>query len=69
MDKQSNTEQDSHAVVTAPQPMSLYPTLDSLQDVVDLAESKLPINNKNDLVGMLCTYHNTLLKVLNDPTN
>ena len=57
------TTEDS---VTNPtiEPMSLYPTLDNLQAVVDLAESVLPIHNKNTLVGMLYCYHNTLLKVV-----
>ena len=44
-------------------PMALFPTLGSLQDVVDFAESKLPIMDKNDLFSLLMTYHNTLLKV------
>lgn len=43
----------------APQP--LYPTMGSLQEVVDFADSKLPIINRNDLVSLLMTYQNTLL--------
>lgn len=39
----------------------LFPTLGSLQEVIDLAESRLPITNKNDLTAILATYHNTLL--------
>lgn len=46
-------------------PMPIYPTLGSLQEVVDLAESKLPITNKNEVIALLITYHNTLLKELN----
>lgn len=42
-------------------PMSVFPTFGSLQDVVDFAESKLPIEDKNDLFSLLMTYHNTLL--------
>jgi len=45
-------------------PMGLFPTLGSLQEVVDLADSKLPITDKNDMFSLLMTYHNTLLKVL-----
>lgn len=45
-------------------PMNLFPTLDSLQDVVDLAESKLPLIHKNEVTSLLMTYHNTLLKQL-----
>jgi hypothetical protein len=33
----------------------------SLQEVMDLAESQLPITNKNQLVALLGCYHNTLL--------
>lgn len=44
-------------------PMGVFPTLGSLQEVVDFAESKLPITDKNDLFALLMTYHNTLLKV------
>ena len=44
-------------------PMGLFPTLGSLQECVDFADSKLPITDKNDLFSLLMTYHNTLLKV------
>lgn len=43
--------------------MGLFPTAESLQDVVDLGRSKLPITTENDLISLLMTYHNTLLKV------
>lgn len=43
--------------------MPLYPTMGSLQDVIDLADSKLPITNKNELFALLMIYHNTLLKL------
>lgn len=44
--------------------MGLFPTLGSLQEVVDLADSRLPIMSKNELTSILFTYHNTLLKQL-----
>ena len=44
-------------------PFTLFPTLGNLQEVIDLAESKLPITNKNELFALLYTYHNTFLKV------
>lgn len=44
-------------------PMGLFPTMGSLQEVIDFADSKLPITDKNDLFTLLMTYHNTLLKV------
>ena len=43
--------------------MNLFPTLGSLQEVVDLAESKLPISDKNEMFSLLMSYHNTLLAV------
>ena len=44
-----------------PIPKTLFPTLGSLQEVVDLAESKLPITDKNEMFSLLMSYHNTLL--------
>jgi hypothetical protein len=44
-------------------PMTLFPTLGSLQEVVDFADSKLPITDKNEMFSLLMTYHNTLLKL------
>ena len=41
--------------------MNLFPTMGSLQEVIDLAESKLPITDKNEMYSLLMTYHNTLL--------
>ena len=41
----------------------LFPTLGTLQEVYDLAESKLPIIQKNDIVVLLRIYHNTLLSI------
>jgi hypothetical protein len=46
-------------------PMGLFPTLGSLQEVVNYGESKLPITDKNDLFSLLMTYHNTLLSQIN----
>ena len=45
----------------APVPMPLFTTMGSLQEVLDLGESKLPIKDKNELNALLMTYHNTLL--------
>jgi hypothetical protein len=42
--------------------MTLFPTLDSLNAVIDLGISQLPINTPNALIGLLMTYHNSLLK-------
>lgn len=44
--------------------MSLFPTLGSLNEVMALAESKLPITNTNELHALLFTYHNTLIQEL-----
>lgn len=47
-----------------PVPMTLFPTMGSLKEVLDFAESKLPITDKNDLHTLLMTYQNTLLAQL-----
>lgn len=39
----------------------LFPTMDSLQDVIDLAKSKFPVEQHNDVLSLLFVYHNTLL--------
>ena len=44
-----------------PQPQPLFPTMGSIQEVVDLAKSQLPIQDNNSLITILGTYHNTLL--------
>lgn len=58
----TNTPRSSETVIT-PTPMGLFPTMESLQSVVDLAYSQMPITNSNQMLGLLMTYHNTLLKV------
>ena len=55
-----NTNQPYQRVLdTVSKPV--YPTMDSLQAVIDLAKAKLPICSDNDLMSVLMTYHNTLL--------
>lgn len=46
------------------QSLSLFPAMDSLDEALAFAESRLPVMNKNELVSVLCIYHNTLLKTL-----
>lgn len=55
---------NTHTTTTRPAPKPVFPTMGSLQEVIDLAESRLPITNKNDLTAILATYHNTLLNAL-----
>lgn len=45
-------------------PMNLFPTMDSLNEAIALAESKLPITDYNSLYAVLMVYHNTLIKQL-----
>ena len=52
-----------------PKPQGLFPTMGSLQEVIDLGESKLPIASKNELLSLLMAYHNSLLKALSDAEN
>lgn len=43
-------------------PMGLFPTLGSIQEVVDLAKSKMPITDDNEMFSLLMTMQNTVLK-------
>lgn len=52
-----------------PEPLPIFPTYGSLQEVLDLAESRLPITNQNDLKVLLFSYHNTLLAQLHHPNH
>ena len=49
--------------------MSLFPTMDSLDEVIALAKDKHPQDTSNEVVGLLMTYHNTMLKVMSQGTN
>ena len=56
-----NTEEP----VLRPVSMNVFPTMGSLQEVIDFAESRLPINSKNEVTTLLFIYHNTLLSQVN----
>ena len=43
------------------QQMSLFPTLSSVKEAIELMEAKLPITNKNELYALLMTFQNTVL--------
>lgn len=65
---------DNTAVVVVQPPlravkMGLFHTMDSLQSVVDLALSQLPITTPNAIVSLLMIYQNTLLNILEQETN
>lgn len=47
-------------------PMGLFPTMGSLQEVIDYADSKLPVMSKNEICSLLFIYHNTLLKTIQE---
>lgn len=44
-------------------PLTVFPTRDSLDDVVREAEARAPIQ-ADDVYPLLATYHNTLLNLL-----
>lgn len=52
--------QSKYKAVHAWEPMPVFPTKDSLADVVLQAETDLP-KTPNDMFTILMTYHNTLL--------
>lgn len=43
----------------------VFPTLNNIDEVIELAKSKVPINEQNAVVSLLMTYHNTLITQLN----
>ncbi len=45
-------------------PLALFPTMGSLQEVVDIADAKLPIVNKNEVISLLMIMLNTVLAQL-----
>lgn len=45
-------------------PMNLFPTMDSLNEVVAIAKLQLPITHEQSLITLLMTYHNTLLATI-----
>jgi hypothetical protein len=44
----------------------LFPAMSSLNEVVTYATSKVPVISHNEMFSLLMTYHNTLLKVIED---
>jgi len=42
---------------------SLFPTMNSIQEVIDYAEAQLPVTNKNTLMTILMVFQNTLIKL------
>ena len=49
-----------------PEKMDLYPTMGSLKEVIELADSKVPIEKKNEMFSLLMTFQNTLIKLLGE---
>lgn len=45
-------------------PMNLFPVMNSLDEVVELAKSKLPRESHNEIHSLLMTFQNTLLNQL-----
>jgi hypothetical protein len=45
-------------------PMNLFPTMDSLNEVVAIAKLQLPITHEQSLITLLMTYHNTMLATI-----
>ena len=46
-----------------PVPQPVFPTLDSLDDINQMIENEIPKPLQNKVLGIVMTYHNTLLKV------
>lgn len=46
--------------------MNLYPAMNSVEEVIALALSKIPVTHQNEMVSILMTYHNTLMKEIHN---
>lgn len=60
--KETVTTVNSVQPVLRPVVSPLFPVMGSLQSVVDLAYSQLPIKDNNTVLSLLMSYHNTLLQ-------
>lgn len=49
-------------------PVAMFPTMGTIQEVIDHANAQLPILTKNELHTILMSYHNTLLAHLSQQT-
>jgi hypothetical protein len=47
-----------------PQQYSLFPTRDSVEEVIEEAKAQLPITDENQLVALLQIHQNTLISLL-----
>ena len=45
-------------------PQNIYPTMGSINEVLELADSKIPLLQRNEMFSLLMTFQNTLLKQL-----
>jgi hypothetical protein len=65
----SNQETNTNHCCTHKPPLravhsGLFPTFGSLQEVLDFADSRLPITDKNEITSILMIMQNTLLDTL-----
>ena len=51
---------------SAPEHMSLYPTMDSTTDAVTFIESQVPVVDRNKMFSLLMMFQNTIVKVMNE---
>lgn len=63
MNEPTKKEQANLHPALRPVHVGLFPTMDSLESVVDMGISQLPITSSNQLVGILMAYHNTMIAV------
>ncbi|WAW11679.1 hypothetical protein nACB1_062 [Acinetobacter phage nACB1] len=49
-----------------PEYVHIYPAHDSLDDAWEFINSQLPITETNDLKSLIMSYHNTLIRELQE---
>lgn len=57
-------QKQSELPLIRPEPQTLFPTCQSLDEVIAQAQMEFP-NQKNKVFTLLMTYHNTLLNQIN----
>ena len=50
-------------------PQNIYPTMGSINEVLELADSKIPLLQRNEMFSLLMTFQNTLLNQLGREIN
>lgn len=65
----TSDNRNTEAAGLRPVHLELFPVLDTLEACLDMGIAQLPITTSTQLVGILMTYHNTMIKLMGEATN